>query len=307
MSEEQKATPSKPVHMPGWTAHTYRQVGDVTLDLWVNAPLGDPPSSSPRPAVLFFYGGGWNGGTTEQFRVHGEYLASLGMVAVLVEYRVKSRHGTAPEDCVSDAFAAMRMVRGSAKAWGIDPDRIAAAGGSAGGHLAACTALLPEAPPLPGDTVQQADVRPNALVLFNPGLVIGPVPPQDDEFIDVADFKPGRFAANASPDISPYRHLNRHPNMSLPRTLILHGDADTTTPIAGIHAFAAKATARGQHCDVAVYPGMGHGFFNLRAGAGKADNFIDTLTRTVTFFHKLDWLPIPGDRAAITQLAKNQD
>jgi len=47
--------------------------------------------------------------------------------------------------------------------------------------------------------------------------------------------------------------------------------------------------------------------FNLRAGAGKADNFIDTLTRTVTFFHKLDWLPIPGDRAAITQLAKNQD
>lgn len=90
------------------------------------------------------------------------------MVAFSADYRVKSRNQTTPFECVQDARAAIRWVRAHAAEWGIDPDRIVASGGSAGGHLAACTAVIVD-----GDkAVENAKFSsvPNALVLFNPVL-----------------------------------------------------------------------------------------------------------------------------------------
>jgi acetyl esterase/lipase len=87
------------------------------------------------------------------------------MVAILADYRVASRHGVKIPECVRDAKSAIRWVRMNAERIGVDPNRIATAGGSAGGHLAASTALLP------GFEEEKEDLRtssrPNALVLFN--------------------------------------------------------------------------------------------------------------------------------------------
>ena len=103
-------------------------------DLWIYRfePEGHDPSADQRPAAVFFFGGGWNGGSVSQFEKHARYLAQRGIVAFLADYRVKSRQGITPDACVQDGKSAIRWVRANASRLGVDPKRIAAGGGSAG-------------------------------------------------------------------------------------------------------------------------------------------------------------------------------
>ena len=87
---------------------TYRKVGDVELKLEVFRPKGWKPSDS-RPAVVFFFGGGWVGGSTTQFHPQATRLAKLGMVAYCADSRVRSRHKTSPFEAVADAKAAVSI------------------------------------------------------------------------------------------------------------------------------------------------------------------------------------------------------
>ena len=96
-----------------------------------------------RAAVVFFFGGGWRGGSPGQFQHHCEYLASRGMVAMTADYRVLSRHKTKADKCAADAKSAVRWIRANAERLGVDPNRIAAGGGSAGGHVATGKRPLP--------------------------------------------------------------------------------------------------------------------------------------------------------------------
>ena len=125
-----------------------------------------------RPAVVFFFGGGWNGGSPSQFAPHCEYLASRGMVAMTADYRVKSRQGTTPFDCVEDGKSAIRYVRQHAKELGVDPKKIAAGGGSAGGHVAAATGTVRGMDEKNEDSGISS--KPDALILFNPVYDNGP-------------------------------------------------------------------------------------------------------------------------------------
>ena len=99
-------------------------------------------ASDQRPAVVFFFGGGWSGGSYLQFTRHADYLASRGMVAFCADYRIANKHKTPPKACVSDGKSAMRWIRSHAAQLGIDPEKILAGGGSAGGHVAAATATI---------------------------------------------------------------------------------------------------------------------------------------------------------------------
>jgi acetyl esterase len=141
----------------------YKQVGERELSLHVFEPAGKEPTAR-RPAIVFFHGGAWAIGNPDQFYYQCDYLARRGMWAARAEYRL-----TAPgarikiADIVLDAKDAVRYVRSHAADLGIDPDRIAAAGGSAGGHLAAATAVAPEVTS-PGTVSGKA----NLLVVFNP-------------------------------------------------------------------------------------------------------------------------------------------
>jgi acetyl esterase len=112
-----------PPDMQGAREEIYRQVGDVKLTAYIFEPKGHKPSDK-RPAAIFYFGGGWNGGTPGQFLPQCLHLAERGMVAISVDYRVKSRNGVIPQDCLTDAKAAVRWARANAKRLGIDPDRI---------------------------------------------------------------------------------------------------------------------------------------------------------------------------------------
>ncbi|MFQ5732869.1 MAG: alpha/beta hydrolase, partial [Planctomycetaceae bacterium] len=111
--------------------HVYKTVGNRKLTLYVTKPK-DWKATDARPAIVFFHGGGWVAGKPGQFTEHSKYFASRGMVCVQVQYRLLKRKGNAPPtDCIRDAKSAMRWVLSRAKTLGIDPKRIASAGGSA--------------------------------------------------------------------------------------------------------------------------------------------------------------------------------
>ncbi|MXW01114.1 MAG: alpha/beta hydrolase [Holophagales bacterium] len=287
-----------PPEMAGTTSEVYRAVGDVELRMYFCNPE-DHTADDRRPAIVFFFGGGWRAGSPQQFLPHCRYLAERGMVATIADYRVASRHGVTADECVKDAKSAVRWLRANADRLGIDPDRIAAGGGSAGGHLAAATATLPGHDPDP-DGVSPV---PNALVLFNPATVLAPV---DGDPIPTEEERE-RFAAlterfGAAPEsMSPYHHLRE----DLPPTIMFHGTADETVPHGTAERFCLGLREYRARCDFVSYHDQGHGFFNFGRGEGEEKNkwYDDTVSRMDGFLYSLEWLDpkpnpdgTPGER-----------
>jgi alpha-L-fucosidase/acetyl esterase/lipase len=221
----------------------YKTVGEVSLKLHIFNPPGHKPSGR-APAIVFFHGGGWRGGGYTHFSGQCDYLASRGMVAMTATYRTEKPHGTTPQECVKDAKSAMRWVRAHADELGIDPDRLAAGGGSAGGHMAAATALLDGFNEEGEDT--SVSCMPNALVLLNP----------------VADNSADGFGHERVKaywkKFSPLHNIHK----DAPPTLIMTGSEDTAFKVSSAKAYKERMDALGLRCDLHIYEGQPHAFFN---------------------------------------------
>lgn len=260
------AAPAPETRPPDQTV-TYRKTEEAELKLEIFRPEGWK-ASDQRPAIIFFFGGGWVGGTTKQFYPQATRLSARGMVAFCAEYRVKNQHQTSPFDAVEDAKAALRWLWRNANSQGIDRDKIVAAGGSAGGHLAACSAVVPGFDDVGED---EPTFIPAALVLFNP----------------VIDTSPEGYGYNRLrkryPEISPLAHVGKE----APPTLMMVGAADTTTPPVGHRAFAARMKTLDRRCRLELYEGEKHGFFNPR---GDNRNYWGTLKDTEEFLEEFGFL-----------------
>lgn len=268
-----------PPQLPGAKAEVYKTIGDVKLSLFIFTPPGHKTDDS-RPAIVFFFGGGWTSGSPGQFLHQCEYLASRGMVAIAADYRVASRHQVKAVECVKDAKSAIRWVRANAKRLGMDPARIAAGGGSAGGHLAACTGTLEGFDDKAEDTSVSA--VPNAMVLFNPALVLAPLGgPSDGRSRSLLDSD----RCGIEPEkISPCHHVRA----GAPPAIVFHGKADTTVPYATAEAFEAAMKRAGNRCELAGFEGQPHGFFNFGRGENKL--FVETVRKMDQFLVSLGWL-----------------
>ncbi len=263
-----------PPVIEGTKSETYRKVGDTELKVWIFEPT--QKSAKPLPAIVFFFGGGWTGGSPTQFEPQSRHLASRGMIAIVADYRVKTRQDAKPADCVSDAKACVRWVRANAARLGIDLERIAVGGGSAGGHLAASVATLPGLDTAKDD--KSVSCLPNALVLFNPGTVMAPFPG-----LDLKGFGAGldkeKFGCEPT-EISPIHHVKK----GTPPTIIFHGKVDTTVPYSTVEKFAEVMKATGNRCDLIGYEGQPHGFFNK-------SKYAETLAGADDFLVSLGYLP----------------
>ena len=255
----------------------------MDLKLWVFNPPGDKVEDK-KPTIVFFFGGGWNAGNPGQFEQHCRYLAARGLVSILADYRVYSRHKVLANKCISDAKSAIRWVREHAEELGVDPVRIAAGGGSAGGHLAAATAVLPKFDEPTEDT--NISSGPNALVLFNPALVLAPVNSGNAEYSEKLEDMGRRFGAEPL-DISPYQNIKQ----DTPPTIIFHGTNDTTVPFDTVELFSDKMNEMGNDCMLVAYEGESHGFFNF--GNKLNGPFIDTVNRMDKFLVSIDYLQAP--------------
>lgn len=250
----------------------YKTIGDVSLKLHVFNPPARQPSEK-SPAVVFFFGGGFRTGAPTQFYPHSTYLASRGIVAISAEYRIKKVHGTDPEKSVSDAKSALRWIRSHANELGVDPDRIAAGGGSAGGFLAAATATLSGYDEAGEDT--SISPKPNALLIYNGPFTAGP----GKNF--------GR-AETSSDDawksFSPLHHISS----PFPPTAFFVGTEDKLIPVSESEKIKTEVTRAGGRFDLHLYEGQKHGFFNHSRNGG--EYYKITLRETDLFLSSLGWL-----------------
>ncbi|HEY7327114.1 MAG TPA: alpha/beta hydrolase [Gemmataceae bacterium] len=241
---------------------TYTKTKQAELQIIVHFPP-DWKESDKRPGIVFFFGGGWENGTIRAFEPQAQYLASRGMVTARADYRVKSRHGVTPKECVDDARAALRWFRQNAGKLGVDPERIVASGGSAGGHIAACTTLMPE------DELKDENVscKANALILFNPVLRFGRQMLQrvnNDEAVGKA--------------ISPVLYLKK----DSPPALLFFGTDDRL--INQGNEFMERSKELGHRAELFTAEKQPHGFFNRSPWREK------TLQKTDEFLASLGYL-----------------
>jgi acetyl esterase/lipase len=222
------------------SSQVYKKTEQAELKIHLSFPE-DWKRSDRRPAIVFFFGGGWTSGTVEQFAPQATYLARRGMVAARADYRVKSRHQVTPDACVEDAKSAVRWLRKNAADLGIDPDRIVAAGGSAGGHLAACTGTVTGLDAAGEDA--SISSKPNAMLLFNPVLHADPL---------ISRMTDSELAKKITPNL----HLEK----GLPPALIFFGTADPL--MVGAKDYLAKAKELGGVAELYTAEGQPHGFFN---------------------------------------------
>lgn len=273
--------------LEGATAEVYKNASGDDLYLYIFNPEGHDPAKDQRPAIVFFFGGGWNGGTPTQFEQHSRYLASRGMVAMVADYRVKSRQGTSPRECVADGKSAVRYIRKNAKRLGIDPDRIAAGGGSAGGHVAAATGFC-DGLDDPAEADSKVSSKANALALFNPVYDNGPKGYGHER------------AKEWFPDISPAHSITKDD----PPAIVFLGTKDSLIPVATGEKFDADMKAAGLKSELHLYEGKPHGFFNEAKGG--YDTFADTVRKMDAFLAGLGYLEGEADDAGIKAVSKGE-
>lgn len=246
----------------------YKKIDTLELSMHIYKPM-DFEDRDSFPAIIFFFGGGWRGGTPLQFDSHAKYFSSRGMVCFLADYRVFSRHATDPGYAVKDAKSAIRYLRSNADELNINATKIVAAGGSAGGHLAAATALL-HGYNDPMDSLQ-VDCMPNALVLFNPVIDNGP---SGYGYERVSD---------AYHQFSPLHNIRR----GAPPTLFMVGDQDDLIPVETARYFQMALQRVGSTCELIIYPDARHGFFNK---SRSAEHYKATVTATDRFLQRVNYI-----------------
>ncbi len=244
---------------------TYAKVGDRSLKLDLYIPKGVP---KPMPVVIWVHGGGWRTGTKD-ISPAAPWLPPFFAVAS-IDYRL-SQEATFPAQ-IYDCKAAVRWVRAHAADYGFNPDKIGAAGASAGGHLVALLGTTAHHPELEGTE-------------GNPGVssavqavcdFFGPT-----NFTDLShDYSrsPTNFVAEllGGPIVQKWDEarlaspVNYVDGQACP-FYIAHGDQDAVVPVEQSIELAAALKKAGVPVTLHVVKGGGHGFHDLPAFAASVE------------------------------------
>lgn len=240
----------------------YKEINGVKLKMLINTPEKIKESDT-LPAMIFFFGGGWETGNISQFQYYAQNYAKKGLITIQADYRISSVHGTTPYESLKDAKSAVRYLKQHADELQIDTTRLIASGGSAGGHLAAACftneTINEDTDPM------QITAKPKVLVLFNP----------------VVDNSVNGYGYDRLGDrweeFSPLHNI-RSP---FPPTIFFLGTKDNLIPVSTGQLFKQKIEEVGGRCDLKLYEGVGHGFFNQAENRDRVILDVDTFLRSV--------------------------
>jgi acetyl esterase/lipase len=258
-------------------------VRPLELDLYV-------PPEDPAPVAVFLHGGGWRLGSRHSAGPAFigarpspfERVAQAGIAVASVDYRL-SGEATWPAQ-LYDAKAAVRWLRARADELGIDPDRIAAWGESAGGHLAALLGLTADRPDLDGDVgVSGPSSRVSAVAAWYAPSDIAAVAidagadPMDPTTREAQLLgAPAPSVPDAAAQASPLSYVSA----AAPPVLLLHGASDQMIPCVQTKRLHRALQNAGAHAELPVYDGADHMW------RGSPEVAADALDRTIAFLHR---------------------
>ena len=239
----------------------YASVGDVSLRLDLYTPAA---AESPLPALLWLHGGAWAVGDKSDMAVERLLpLVAHGLAVASANYRLVSQ-ATWPAQ-LHDVKAAVRWLRANADEHGLDRDRIAIGGASAGGHLASMTGLTA------GDAGLEGDVGDHAGVSSAVGAVVALFPPAD--FLLTGARNPLESRILPPPPVTALLGIDRiedHPDAAraasprhrahagAPPHLLVHGDRDTMIPHEQSRILHEALSAAGASSILMLISGAGH-------------------------------------------------
>jgi acetyl esterase/lipase len=234
VSAKSKDAPGKP--------YTYKTSAGKERIMEIYFPPNHDPTKEKVPGMILFHGGGWTGGTLDQFRAACGYFASRGLVCATAEYRMLGKGDTAKlakgesrkSVCITDAKSAIRWFKQHAGELGIDPARIITGGGSAGGHISAIATMNPGL----NDPADPKDINTDvvAYLWFNPAFS-----PDDNKDSEV--------------------DILRHLKADLPPAIAFFGDKDTWKKGWDV-AYEKWKSLGTKTIDLQIAPGQAHSFFN---------------------------------------------
>ena len=197
-------------------------------------------------------------------------MNTLGISAFVLNYRLPTSTDLIQREIapLQDAQAAIQYIRKNAEQWKISPNLIGVVGTSAGGHLAAATATINDYNESSDNTA--ISCIPDALVLFNP----------------VFDNGPGGYGyeriGEAYKNFSPLHNIKS----GAPPTIVFLGDKDHLIPAETAKYYKTIMEKVKSRCDLFVYEGQGHGFFNYK----NLEYYKKTVSETDTFLQSIGFL-----------------
>lgn len=242
--------------------HLYKETEDgVELKAYIFSP--DREAKELRPAILFFASGLWENMSITQFAPQCLHFIARGAVAILLEYRVRSAHGTGPIEAMSDARSAIRWVRYNAEALKVDPSKVVAAGGSGGAHMVLAAAMIPGVADDPNDP--NISCVPDGMALFcpivdtaRPNLILEKFPSVED-------------ASRCNPS----RYVGKH----VPPTIIFHGTEDRVVPYEPVVKFVNQVKKKSNVCELCLFKGRDHSFYNFNVNPEGYDTTVSEMDR----------------------------
>lgn len=232
-----------PADSPEGKVHIYKKVGDSGREIEIFFPKNHAPATKAVPGIIMFHGGGWGGGHRKQFRSLCHYFSTRGLVAATVTYQLATKAGankvkgtkSRKRVCITDAKSAIRWYKQNADKLGIDPRKIIAGGGSAGGHISLLATTNPGLND-PSDP-KEYDVNVAAYLLFNPALSTGDAKDPEVDFL-------------------------QHIKADFPPAIVFFGSEDNWMKKGWVPATAKMKSLGIKSTDLRIAEGMGHGFFN---------------------------------------------
>lgn len=243
---------------------TYHRQFDLKADVYQL----DGATGVAKPALLMIHGGGWAGGTKQEFKAAAEWFAQQGLVPILIDYRLTTSGARWPAQA-NDVEHAVWWVRENASVLRIDPARVIALGGSAGGHLAAWLATT--------DRRNQNGTpsRVNLLVsLWGPWDLS--VPP---EFLrpDANDMIRSLLGERNPREASPLFNIDRH----APPALLIHGARDELVPPSQSARACNALNAVQVQCELLLLDREAHGMAQKETVVGVTQRISDFIQRFV--------------------------
>ncbi len=242
----------------------FASVGDRDLHLDLYVPETRP--ANPMSLIVWIHGGGWRGGSKEGLRRPGPILERGGYILASVEYRL-SGEAIFPA-AIADCKAAVRWLRGNAAEYGIDPDRVAVWGSSAGGHLVALLGTAGDVKEWDAIHAENQDVSSKPTIVCN---WFGPT-----DFLRMNDFE-GRIDHNAAgsqesefiggpiqehPDKAQRANPITYVSPDDPPMLLMHGEKDRAVPYNQSELLYAALQKAGVESRLYKVVGADHGFRN---------------------------------------------
>jgi acetyl esterase/lipase len=252
--------------LPGVGCIDVEEVHDVAYDDSVSRDRMDVylpnDGRTERPAVMLIHGGSWTSGSKDIYRHVGPRLAGAGFVTVAINYRL-TPDGAYPR-LMQDAICALSFLRGHADDWGLDPDRVALVGYSAGGHMAS----------LLGVNIDEPDFQPDCAAgpTYPPAAVVSGAGPQDLSAIASADVVKELIGGSLADYPERYERASppRHVTAAAPPFLFVHGSDDWILPIEHSYWMRDALVAAGVDARLLELNGGGH-LLNPGADLGQVD------------------------------------